>query len=314
MMLRNLFLGLLPFVFLLDPLGVLARSDSEITILEQGVVLVPETILTAHGHCSLKLQGDGNLVSKRTSRFWDARWNDMEERVNWHSGKPAQTGQFYAILDPESGNLQVIHQSTREIAWSTHVPPAKGTSVKHELIVTPTCRIGINRYEETIYDPSGTDYLIWVNIKHSLHNFDADLAWGRPGYENVLERGQFFSVGGQDDYCYGVPLSITLQHDCNLVVFVGVDKADKLSVIWSSGKSDDATTITDCYLLVDSYDTALYAGSFDPTTPENSERPGKYWSVRPAFFEDVVGFVEGSSKYRVRINGDGQLRLDWNRN
>jgi hypothetical protein len=94
-----------------------------------------------------------------------------------------------------------------------------------------------------------------------------------------------------------------------LVVFVGHDKGDRSAVVWSANVvPPDAD---DCYLMVDSHDVALYEGSFDISLPVDADRPGKYWSVPPSFF-DVDGYNPGKRNwYQVLINNEGRMYLDF---
>ena len=283
----------------------------EEAIMSQGDVLEPRISLrTGDGACRLTLQRDGNLVARRRGPYWPkpATSDPIPESISWKSGSRG-SGDYFATLTTD-GNLQVIRRGTNnQVVFSTHVfAPTNGTAT-HELVFTDKCALLIMRH-------SGADInRVWTNIHGWLDNFSAD---EYPGLDNVLTKGEFFTYPGQNygqvcgtgaNFCMNVPFSLRLQQDCNLVTFVGHDFGDAAAVVWSAGVAQ--LKPSDCYLLVESNNVALYKGSFDPTLPTDSARPGKYWSIPSSFF-DVDGYRPGMPNwYQVLINNEGNMYLDW---
>lgn len=302
------------FLFLLAILPLLTFAD-EVILIEGTVMSAGESLQTSDGACRLKLQRDGNLIAFRRGPFWSKPGisDDIEESVSWTSGGHGQ-GSYHARLQ-NSGNLQVIYHNdatqSDDVVFSTHVFAADDPSgTSHDLVFTDKCALRIMRRKD------GDSQFLWTNIHEWLDNFSAYLN-ASPGRDNVMHKGEFFSYPGQNhgtvcgtgaNFCMEVPFSLRLQHDCNLVTFVGRDHGDASAVVWSAGVK--RPNFSNCYLLVDSNDVALYEGSFDPTLPLNSNRTGKYWSVPQSFFDDPV-YPPGGSTYQVLINNEGQMYLDW---
>lgn len=299
------------------PLLSLAYSDE--TILRQGeTLLAGKSITTLNGACRLSLQRDGNLVTRRRGPFWSkpGKGSDpIPQSISWTSGAHG-IGGYYAILTNE-GNLQVISRTNNnQVMYSTHVYAPTNTSATHELVFTEKCSLRIMRQEP---NDDGWRHFVWTNIHEWLDNFSAD---DYPGLDNVLAKGEYFTYPGQNygracggnntRYCFNIPISLHLQHDCNLVAFVGHDHGDYAATVWSAGVAR-LNSASGCFLLIDSHDVALYEGSFDPTAPVESTPPGKYWSVPSSFF-NVDGYSsnpESRNWYQVLVNGDGEMFLDW---
>lgn len=303
-------MGFLPILVATLPLLALGEE----AILSQGSFLeAGKSLTTSNGACRLSLQRDGNLITRRRGPFWPKPGNSdpIPESVSWTSGSRGR-GDYFATIQTD-GNLQVIRRgSTNQVVFSTHVYASVDDSATHELVFTDKCALRIRRLSSA---GNVIDTRVWTNIHEWLDNFSAD---DRPGLDNVLAKGEFFSYPGQNHgtvcgtgakFCMEVPFSLRLQNDCSLVTFVGHDQGDRAAVVWSAGVS--LPNGSDCYLLVDSHNVALYKGSFDPTLPRDSKRPGKYWSVPPSFF-DVDGYNPGSSNsYQILIDNKGEMYLDW---
>jgi len=290
-------------------LPLFALGDDN-ALLKQGDILEPGTTLKSRdGSCQLSLQRDGNLISRRRGPFWTkpASWEPIHKSVTWTSGAH-KVGDYHATLTT-NGNLQVLDGT--KIVYSTHVYGPSHDNAMHELRFTETCALRIMRREEHEEEFRR----VWTNFHVVLDNFSAQ---DSPGLDNVLQRGEYFTYPGQNygtvcgtgaDFCMDVPFSLRLQHDCNLVTFVGHDHGDVAAVVWSAGVA--RPNAVDCYLLVDSNDVALYEGSFDPSRPVNETPPGKYWSVPRSFF-DVDGYRPGGNNgYQILIGNSGEMYLDW---
>jgi hypothetical protein len=295
-------------------LVTLAQSDE--AILRQGEKLkAGKSITTSNGACRLSLQRDGNLVARRRGPFWPKPGmgsDPIPQSISWTSGAHV-VGDYYATLTKQ-GNLQVISRGANgnQVVYSTHVYSPTNASATHELVFTEKCTLRIMRQEPN----DDWRHFVWTNIHEWLDNFSAD---EYPGKDNVLAKGEYFTYPGQNygqacggnntRYCFNVPISLYLQHDCNLVAFVGHDHGDYAATVWSAGVARKSSS--GCFLLITSHDVALYGGSFDPTAPVDSIPPGKYWSVPSTFF-NVDGYnPEGLNRYQVLVNGDGEMYLDW---
>jgi len=287
---------------------LLVLGSDEVVLKEGSVLEAGESVLTGNG-CRLSLQDDGNLIARRPGPIWnEPGFSDRKAEIkSWKSGAHESNGEYYAILQ-DDGNLQVI-RSPEEVVYTTHVFPPTSSSANHKLIFTDKCTLRITRIED------GSTTTEWTNIHESFDNFSRQ--------NMVIGRGEFYTYPTMNygsvckwsmdckpaDFCLDVPFSLLLHNDCNLVVFVGHDLGDKTRVVWSPDVP--RPNAMDCYLLIDSNDVALYEGSFDPTLPLDSARPGKYWSVPPSFF-DVQEYVPGKANYyQVVIDNDGELYLDW---
>lgn len=298
------------FAFL-TALVIVAAADE--VILRQGDILEPGTWLkTSNGACRLKLQRDGNLVARRRGPFWPKAggYSDpIPSSISWTSGSHAVSDYYYAALSQE-GNLQVRENDIGPdpVVYTTKVYAPSLANATHVLVFTDKCALRIMRREGDEY------HRIWTNIHEWFDNFSAD---ENPGMDNVLHKGDYYTYPTQNygtvcgkgaNFCYQVPFSLRLQHDCNLVVFVGHDQGDLSAIVWSAGV---ARNVSDCFLLVDSHDVALYEGSFDPTLPRDYSFPNKYWSVPSSFF-DVDSYTPGGyNTYQVLINNEGEMYLDW---
>jgi hypothetical protein len=283
------------------------------SILEAG-----KTLQTQDGTCALTLRRDGNLISKRRGPYWPKPGNSNPippMTISWTSGLVGMGANYYAKLT-QKGNLQVLQRGNDSdadtVVFTTHVYGASTPKATHKLVFTETCALRIMRQEEDQYQ----DYYpvdVWHNIHDGLDNFLAD---EYPGLYNVLQKGEFYSSPGKnfgtacgDTYCVKVPFSLRLQHDCNLVTKVGHDSGDLSAVVWSAGAT--RKNVSECYLLVDSNDVALYEGSFNPKRPVNKTPPGKYWSVPDSFF-DVDGYTPGgNNRYQILLDKNGEMMLDW---
>jgi hypothetical protein len=303
------------FVLVLTPLLVFANDDDYNVIMTQGSILeAGKTLQTQDGTCALTLRRDGNLISKRRGPYWPKPGNSNPippMTISWTSGLVGMGADYYAKLTPK-GNLQVLQRGGNDIdadtvVFTTHVYGASTPKATHKLVFTEKCALRIMRQEED------QDYVthVWTNIHEWLDNFSAQ---DFPGVDNVLQKGEFFSYPGQnfgtacgDTYCVKVPFSLHLQHDCNLVTVVGHDYGDSTAVVWSAGAA--RKNVSECYLLVDSNDVALYEGSFNPKRPVNKTPPGKYWSVPDSFFDMDV--TPGISTFQILLDKNGEMMEDW---
>lgn len=291
------------------PFWTLAADE---TILAQGEKLnAGSSIATSNGACRLSLQRDGNLVARRRGPFWPKPGKSSDpipQSISWTSGAHSK-GNYFATITSQ-GNLQVIHRGDNQVMYSTHVYASSNSSATHELVFTEKCTLRIYRNEGERPDR------VWSNIHEWFDNFSAE---DYPGLDNVIGKGEYFTYPGQNfgkvcggttnRYCFNVPISLRLQHDCNLVAFVGHDMGDNAALVWSAGVA--RPNASDCFLLVDSHDVALYEGSFDPSKPVDFTAPTKYWSVPSSFF-DVDGYYSGGRNwYQVLVNGGGEMYLDW---
>jgi len=302
-------LHLFPLFTTLLPLLVVG---DDVILTQETQLIAGNNLFTQDGRCHLKLQQDGNLRTWRRGPFWNnpTTPDPIEESPSWSSGPGRVAGGDYKLIIEEGGNLQVRFSYNEEVVWSTNVFPSTQDGATHDLVFTDKCTLKIIRHE-----PSGDTLTVWRNIHEWFDNFSAD---EYPGLDNVIRKGEYYTsplhnhgtVCGTDaNFCFEVPYFLRLQHDCNLKVFVGHDRGDAAATVWSA--KAPRPNATDCYLLVDSQDVALYEGSFDISAPVDSSRPGKYWSVPSSFF-DVDGYNPGSTnRYQVLINSKGQLYLDW---
>lgn len=286
-----------------------ARPVEYETILAQGDILEPGTTLkTPNGQCLLKLQRDGNLIATRRGPYWGTPGTSdpVPKSISWTSGSAQVVANYYATVTPK-GNLAVVNRGTNETVYSTHVYDApQGEVATHELVFTNKCTLRILR--------NGNDR-VWSNIHEWFDNFSAD---DYPGLDNVLHKGEYYTYPTQNygtmcgtgvDLCIKMPFSLRLQHDCNLVAFVGHDQGDFGGVVWSAGVA--RPNADNCLFLVTSHDVALYEGSFDPTSPVDSIPPNKYWSVPSSFFDVDSYSPQGRNWYQVLINNEGEMYLDW---
>jgi hypothetical protein len=284
------------------------------TILTQGATLeAGKSIVTSNGACRLSLQHDGNLVARRRGPFWPKPGmssDPIPQSISWTSGSHG-IGDYYATVTSE-GNLQVISRGNNQVKYSTHVcASSNDASATHELVFTEKCALRVMRTEG-----NESPQRVWTNIHEWLDNFSAD---EYNGLDNVLGKGEYFTYPGQNygvvcggttsSYCFNVPISLRLQHDCNLVAFVGHDQGDKSAVVWSAGRV--RSNASDCFMLVDSHDVALYEGPFDPTAPVDFTPPNKYWSVPSSFFDVDEYNPQGRNWYQILLNVDGEMYLDY---
>ena len=101
---------------------------------------------------------------------------------------------------------------------------------------------------------------------------------------------------------------LMLQHDCNLVQYVGTDNADIREMVWKSGtqRSFPYVQIANCYLYLDRGAAALYAGTFDYTLPMGSTRAGiKLWNTSNGWAQDV-----SQGDYQIKLNYNGTV-FEW---
>ena len=122
---------------------------------------------------------------------------------------------------------------------------------------------------------------------------------GEAGLSDYLQKGemmylsQCYQCGGHPD-CIWAEQALILQHDCNLVHFVGRDMADLMenpTILWSS--NTPRPDLEDCYFYEDEDKVRLYEGKLDKSLPQFAPRAGNaYWEADDDFKPDCSGGYE----------------------
>jgi hypothetical protein len=146
------------------------------------------------------------------------------------------------------------------------------------------------------------DVDVWENIK--IPPFKAG---------QVLQRGEQFRMsrnfGSADvsniiDHGFDLHYVMLLQHDCNLVQFVGTDNADIREWVWKSGTQ--MLGGEDCYLYLDNGHADLYTGMFNNSLGFNATRTGIIWSSPDDWFSQEATDSD-KENYEILLEYDGSI-------
>jgi len=261
-------------------------------IMEQGQKLLSgqrNKIMAHCERCQLVLLKDGNLISKRKI---DDEWG-----VSWSSGASGLGLDYYAQLE-SNGRLIVYDDGTEK--YSTNSYPRNCNS-STKLVFDNNCRLKVLCDDEAI----------WENIK--VPPFEAG---------QVLQKGEIFTniiqFGAYQGLNYGFTLhyQLELQHDCNLVQYVGTDRADRRGKVWSAFRN--GPNYDNCYLYLDKGAVKLYKGTFDSTPPTFKDRTDEvYWSTAPynwfdsSIYTNATQLEELTTNYEVLLDPTGNPSFHW---
>jgi hypothetical protein len=250
-----------------------------------------ETIEAQDANCRLIMNGDGNVIVRRRISGLDDTVDGWPTSWSTHS---IHSEADYTLELTSDGNLAVYEEAdaineTRAIVWTTNHPG--DISASHKLVMDGACRLKIK----------SDDVDVWENIK--ITPFQAG---------QVLQRGEQFRMSGNfesaddPDIAHGFVIHyvMLLQHDCNLVQFVGTDNADTGAVVWKSGTQMPEGT--DCYLYLDNGHADLYSGMFDNSLGFNATRPGKFFSTPADWFSQEATDVD-KENYEIVLQSDGSI-------
>lgn len=100
-------------------------------------------------------------------------------------------------------------------------------------------------------------------------------------------QGRFLLCCESKRYCVDVDSFLVLQHDCNLVQYVGNDLSDKADVVWSPGIGLGQGS--ECYVYVGDNFIGAYEGTFyeDERDSEDPRRDRLYWQSATDNWEET---------------------------
>jgi hypothetical protein len=133
---------------------------------------------------------------------------------NYRATLDSADGSLLLFIQEESdGDETIVYTS---LTWvSRKLVTRDGVMLKrtHKLVITEECVLQMDR----------GDRVVWTNKRY-------EGLGGEPGINTCLQKGEMFHVnqcyqcGGSN--CIYLPQTLLLQHDCNLVQFIGRDLAN----------------------------------------------------------------------------------------
>jgi hypothetical protein len=264
-----------------------AHAEEEVIWSGADRLEVNEMLEAQNGNCRLFVYGDGNFLVRRripglddASDEWPTSWSTDRDQVH----------AYYALELTHDGNLELYNEDDYEIVWTTNVVgDVSSDGTLHELVIDGACRLKLQ------WD--GVD--VWENIK--IPPFKAG---------QVLQRGDMFRMSisiGQVPFIshpFRLQYVLLLQHDCNLVQYVGTDNADRGAVVW---KTETPRPMVDCYLYLDKARVTLYEGTFDNTLGFGAARMGEYWSTPSSWLNKAMYDDDVQESYEILLDSDGSI-------
>eukprot|EP00545_Synedropsis_sp_CCMP1620_P003453 CAMPEP_0119011072 /NCGR_PEP_ID=MMETSP1176-20130426/5438_1 /TAXON_ID=265551 /ORGANISM="Synedropsis recta cf, Strain CCMP1620" /LENGTH=270 /DNA_ID=CAMNT_0006963841 /DNA_START=446 /DNA_END=1255 /DNA_ORIENTATION=+ len=253
-----------------------------------------DTIEAQNGNCRLRMNGDGNVVVQRRLRALDDKFDRWA--VSWDTGIMKREGSFVMELALD-GNLEVYDEEGMDVSvvWTTNMVP--DANAQYDIVMDSVCRLKIQK--------DGVD--VWANIL--IPPFSAG---------QVLQKGEMFrmtrdmeKIPSMIPHDFKFHYTLVLQHDCNLVQFLGTDRADRSKKVWSPNVSLKQVPFDDCYLYLDPKGrVALYEGVFNHTTTQDEIRPNEYWSTPTDWIDAAVHGEEALESYEIVLQPNGTI-FDW---
>lgn len=282
-------------------LFALATFPTTIMAREEVIMSAPDRLergdmVEAHnGDCRMRMNGDGNVVVQRRLRALD----DKADRwaVSWDTGTFKREGMFVLELTVD-GNLEIYDEEELNfpVVWTTNIVP--DSNAQYELVMDSVCRLKVQK--------DGVD--VWANIR--IPPFAAG---------QVLQKGEMFRMTNNFEdipniigHDFSLHHTLVLQHDCNLVQFLGTDRADRTEFVWSPRVALRPTPADGCHLYLDPKGrAALYEGAFNHSTTADEIRPNEYWSTPVNWIDaTTVNEVEVLESYEIVLGKNGSL-FDW---
>jgi hypothetical protein len=255
-------------------------------------------IMAQNGGCRLRMNGDGNVVVHRRLKALD----DKPDRwaVSWNLGSFAKEGKYVleltvdgqlVVYDEEEPNFPTVWQSD-----NNHTAPGD-SGAEYTLVMDSACRLKVQKDRVDI----------WANIK--IPPFSAG---------QVLQKGDMFRMTRDHNSLSTIPhpftlhYTLVLQHDCNLVQFIGTDLADRSETVWAANAMYPGSGGGDCHMYLDPKGrVSLHEGSFNHTISRDEIRPYEYWSTPPGWMEqDGYGDEMLLETYELVLSTDGSI-FDW---
>ena len=210
------------------------------------------------GRCRIELLEDGSLVTKRNGQItWSTGASPYGESVSYFAHLKYD-GTFVIGVDGDEDSIEFYSTVKSDVPYVYDDP-------RFTLDFDSDCNLQVNARS---IEGEDKRVMVWSNMRSHLITGDV------MGRGDILQ-GSFYMYSDSKSYGTDVKSFILLQHDCNLVQFVGSDLSDRGDVVWSPRIGRGAGA--ECFVYIAPNFIGAYEGKFlnDGRIPNSSDL---YWS------------------------------------